>query len=39
MKPFDQNFILNTKTGKLNDNWHGKADLRYELKCKVNEFE
>ena len=28
MKPFDQNPKLNTKTGKLNDNWHGKADLR-----------
>ena len=38
MKPFDQNPKLNTKTGKLNDNWHGKADLR-SLKCKVNEFE
>ena len=28
MKPFDQNSKLNTKTGKLNDNWYGKADLR-----------
>ena len=28
MKSFDQNPKLNTKSGKLNDNWHGKADLR-----------
>ena len=28
MKPFEQNPKLDTKTGKLNDNWHGKADLR-----------